>query len=143
MMPKKHTPEEAEAAKFRKKEANKKWLEKNKEHRAAYKKEHYQKNKEHNVAYSRKYRQDHPEKIKEKRTDKYGITPEEYDRMYADQGGVCSICDEPMKKPCIDHNHTTGQVRELLCHPCNVSIGLMKEDIRRFQKAISYLEFHK
>jgi hypothetical protein len=63
--------------------------------------------------------------------------------MYASQEGLCGICEQPMatiSAANVDHNHANGQVRALLCHHCNVSIGLLKEDKERFVKAIAYLD---
>ena len=74
----------------------------------------------------------------------YGISLAEYDRMYADQGGVCKICHLPQKsnrneRLCVDHCHETGKVRGLLCDGCNRGIGLMKDDYRILESAASYL----
>lgn len=70
---------------------------------------------------------------------KYGITLEEYDLMYSNQKGRCAICNEKKSKLCIDHNHTTGEIRGLLCKQCNHAIGLLKEKITSLRSAISYL----
>jgi len=102
----------------------------------------------------KKYRQDNKEKLlaygksyKEmakmwhlKR--KYNITLEQHKQMIEDQGNCCAICDEVMTKPCVDHNHDTGAVRELLCDPCNKALGLFREDTRILEKAVMYIRFH-
>lgn len=72
---------------------------------------------------------------------KYGITPEDYDRMLKEQGG-CAICGatEPGgrgKNFHVDHCHSTGRVRGLLCHHCNVGIGMLREN---FEDAAKYLK---
>jgi hypothetical protein len=72
---------------------------------------------------------------------KYGITLEQYDAMLAAQGGVCAICSE---KPGdltlhVDHDHTTGAVRSLLCIRCNNALGLFQESQFLFQAAADYL----
>jgi hypothetical protein len=74
----------------------------------------------------------------------YGLTPEQYDEMLAFQGGVCAICRE---KPGalslhVDHDHTTGAVRGLLCVRCNNALGLFKESHDLFAAAADYLERH-
>lgn len=77
---------------------------------------------------------------------KYGITAEDYDRMLDTQGGVCAICGgaEPTgRRLAVDHDHATGVVRQLLCKPCNVSIGSMGEDVDRLRAAIAYIEAHQ
>lgn len=74
----------------------------------------------------------------------YGITPEIYESMFRAQNGVCSICEAPPinERLCVDHNHTTGKVRGLLCKSCNVAIGRFNDDTRTVKNAISYLEKH-
>lgn len=73
---------------------------------------------------------------------KYGVTPEEYDRMLAEQGGKCAICRQECKTRshlCIDHDHATGVVRGLLCNACNVALGILRDDVARLEAAIRYL----
>jgi hypothetical protein len=76
------------------------------------------------------------------RNYKYGVTKEFLIELYQKQEGKCKICGE---KPStqrglhIDHCHTTGSVRGLLCHGCNVGIGAMKENPEILSKAIEYL----
>lgn len=80
---------------------------------------------------------------------KYGMTIEDYDRMLEEQGG-CAICgtDNPLgegnPRPAIsfavDHCHTTGRVRGLLCNPCNRGIGFLRDSPAILRKAASYLE---
>lgn len=59
----------------------------------------------------------------------YKITPEDYERMLTEQNGVCAICGQPprgkMKRLSVDHNHTTGEVRGLLCITCNRVAGYL------------------
>lgn len=74
----------------------------------------------------------------------YGITPEDYDRMFEEQKGLCAICLEPPVKMrlAVDHNKKTGKVRQLLCGRCNTSIGLLREDVEIMARAIVYIERH-
>lgn len=75
--------------------------------------------------------------------NKYGITISDYDKMFSDQGGVCKICSGPglkNKRLSVDHDHKTGQVRGLLCHGCNVMLGLAKDGPFRLHAAVDYLE---
>jgi hypothetical protein len=57
-----------------------------------------------------------------------GITVEQYDELFSLQNEVCKICLQPEmgKRLAIDHNHTTGQVRGLLCQQCNCLIGFIE-----------------
>ena len=100
--------------------------------------------------YQRKYREINSERVKElsRKTHimrKFGITIEEYDAMFSAQNGVCAICENICAtgyKLAVDHNHTTGKIRALLCKNCNTAIGLLKENTDTMTKAIKYLEFH-
>jgi endogenous inhibitor of DNA gyrase (YacG/DUF329 family) len=67
----------------------------------------------------------------------YGISLQEFEQMVEDQNNLCAICKEPevMKQKdgrlfplCVDHNHETGQIRDLLCRRCNMALGLLRED---------------
>ena len=72
----------------------------------------------------------------------YGITGDEYERLLAFQGGVCAICQRPSKvrRLAVDHDHTTGAVRGLLCRHCNYELlGWAKDDMAVFARAIQYL----
>jgi hypothetical protein len=81
------------------------------------------------------------------RTLKYrqGIGNDQYDLMFKECGGLCQICGETEKVRkylVVDHCHETGKIRGLLCHPCNVSLGLMKDNTNTMRRAIEYLELH-
>jgi hypothetical protein len=78
----------------------------------------------------------------------YGITLKQYEKMLADQGGVCAICKQECnrqnsKRLCVDHDHGTGVVRGLLCFQCNVGIGKFKESLDILRKAVRYMESHQ
>lgn len=72
------------------------------------------------------------------------ITCERYEEMLAAQGGACSICERTEnqfgKGMCVDHDHTTGLVRGILCTDCNMGIGNLKDDIALLRRAVAYLE---
>lgn len=72
---------------------------------------------------------------------KYGLTVADYDALFSAQGGVCAICKRPpdKKRLAVDHCHTTGTVRGLLCAPCNVSLGSFGDDPRVLLEAAKYL----
>lgn len=70
----------------------------------------------------------------------YNLTQDEYHRMIVLQGNTCAICGNTFgDKVCVDHDHSTGKVRGLLCDTCNRGIGLLKDDTRILLSAISYL----
>ena len=76
---------------------------------------------------------------------RFGMTLEDYDRMLMEQNGKCFICDvhhtEAVRgKLNVDHCHTSGKVRGLLCFNCNTALGKFKDDIELLEKAIAYLK---
>jgi hypothetical protein len=119
----------------------------------------YAKNRERILGYKKKYASENPEKVKESKRlsrqrkkdygylKKYNIDKETYEALLLQQNQVCAICLQPetlMQRNktillSVDHCHTTGKVRGLLCAACNVSIGRMNDDISRLQRAIDYL----
>lgn len=79
------------------------------------------------------------------RFKRYGITKEQYYSMLEAQGGACSICGA--KEPgaghpelYIDHDHSTGNVRGLLCRDCNLMLGYSKDSIDNLSKGIDYIK---
>lgn len=73
------------------------------------------------------------------RARKYGFTVAELQAKLVAQGSQCTICGEELIRFHVDHNHTTEQVRDLLCGPCNTGIGLLREDEEIMKSAIRYL----
>lgn len=69
-----------------------------------------------------------------------------YKGLYNLQNGKCAICnittEENGKDFAVDHCHTTGKVRALLCNNCNTGIGTFKDKPELLTKAIQYLEKH-
>lgn len=72
---------------------------------------------------------------------KYGISVEEYDAMFKEQNGVCKLCyKEHTRRPLnVDHCHSTGKVRGLLCDKCNMALGLLNDDVKLIDKIKDYL----
>ena len=75
----------------------------------------------------------------------YGITLETYDAMLSEQEGSCAICKTKTVEGrfAIDHCHTTGKVRGLLCFDCNTGIGKLKDDPSLLLTAYKYLTNEK
>lgn len=99
-------------------------------------------------SYQAKYRVANAETLRHKeRERKFGITSEIYSRMLHEQNGVCAICGNPetatrlgvVKALSVDHCHSTGRIRGLLCSDCNTGIGKLKDDLKILQNAIQYL----
>ena len=74
----------------------------------------------------------------------YGITLEEIQSIRKAQGGLCAICRKaPMNgKLYVDHNHTTGKVRGLLCLHCNLGLGHFNDSLIGLSAAVRYLIAH-
>lgn len=78
----------------------------------------------------------------------YGITLEDYQRMFDQQHGRCAICVRPetarwkgqLRTLCVDHDHMTGIVRGLLCSSCNRAAGYLGDDPLRARSLADYLE---
>ena len=76
----------------------------------------------------------------------YGLSLEEYNNMTEQQNGLCYVCNQPPKggkRLAVDHCHSTGAVRRLLCGNCNTTLGLVNEDINIMNKLIKYIEEHR
>ena len=120
----------------------------NKESILAKQKVYYAENKDEMIANQKAYYAENKEKVRWTTImRKYGITEQKYNDMFADQDGCCAICglhqvalNESLH---VDHNHSTGAVRGLLCRSCNTGIGLLKEDPDILNKASAYLERSK
>lgn len=73
----------------------------------------------------------------------YGITAAEYWAIFEAQGKKCYICGRATgrsKRLSVDHDHKTGQVRGLLCTPCNRDVlGHLRDDVNAFRRGIEYL----
>jgi hypothetical protein len=76
----------------------------------------------------------------------YKITLDEYNEILSKQNNKCAICGNAKngnRRMCVDHNHSTGDIRGLLCGRCNLGIGSFTDDIDLLKKAIIYLEKFK
>ena len=77
----------------------------------------------------------------------YGITHDDYLLMLEQQNYKCACCgvdnkDSGAKGLVVDHNHTTGEVRQLLCSSCNTALGLLKEDEYIIDNLLEYVRKH-
>jgi hypothetical protein len=98
-----------------------------------------------NKSYWREYYKKNKEKIgSTKRRRLYGITDDVFLTMIEAQHGVCLICESPInaKTAHVDHCHSKGHVRGLLCKRCNFLLGQAKENIETLIKASEYLRHH-
>ena len=74
--------------------------------------------------------------------NRFNLDKEDLDKMFLDQNGCCSICMQPFvgSRPCVDHCHTTNEVRGLLCSSCNKGLGHFFDNIENLTNAIEYLK---
>jgi len=74
----------------------------------------------------------------------YGLKEGEYARLHIYQGGLCALCRRATgssRRLSVDHDHATGEVRGLLCRPCNTLLGHARDKLAFFRRCISYLTF--
>lgn len=66
----------------------------------------------------------------------------ERSKLIADQKGLCAICSCELAstQACLDHCHSTGTLRGVLCRSCNTALGLFKDSKERLEKAIHYIQ---
>lgn len=89
------------------------------------------------AAYSRRWRL----------RNSYGISVEQFDRMFSVQGGRCAIClgaftSDHNGKPRVDHCHASGRVRGLLCLNCNAGLGSFGDNVATLLRAAEYASLH-
>ena len=87
-----------------------------------------------------------------RRFNRYGMSAEQYKIQLQLQNGVCAICKQPetathsstkqITQLVVDHEHTSGKIRKLLCSACNVGLGNFKDNPELLRKAALYLEDH-
>lgn len=98
----------------------------------------------------KRYRDANPEAIKsQKLLNAFGIDILEYNKLLEAQDGVCAICNKKesvvgnnnkLKSLAVDHCHTTGRIRGLLCQKCNQALGLFEDSIENLISATNYLK---
>ena len=75
---------------------------------------------------------------------RFGMSIEQYGSLLLKQNNCCAICGVHEKefthKLAVDHCHTTGTIRGLLCKPCNLALGNMMDNPARLRVAALYLE---
>jgi hypothetical protein len=79
------------------------------------------------------------------RQRKYGISSATYARAFQAQKGRCAICksSQTSKKGWhVDHDHETGQFRGILCHRCNIGLGLFADSPKLLARAARYIIKH-
>lgn len=81
----------------------------------------------------------------------YGLTIDDYNKMYSEQDGRCPICSDVLEnifldikgvKSSLDHCHISGKNRQILCSLCNTGLGVFKDSSNILEKAKQYVEKH-
>lgn len=133
------------------------WYQKNRTRMRQLQSEYYQENAEHLKEYQNEYKKTNPDILRmSRRKDRlkrlYGLTLEDYLEKLRVQGGVCWICKKPetskdrngnIRALSVDHNHKTGETRNLLCDRCNRFIGMIEEEPELLLVFLEYLEVWK
>lgn len=104
---------------------------------------------------NREWQKANPEKMKKyyrksRLKKQYGLTVEQYENILTSQNKRCAICFSEKPSPrrmntsfAVDHCHTTGKIRGLLCSDCNISLGKFKDDPEVLRRAASYIETYQ
>lgn len=110
-------------------------------------KKNYSDNKEVLKARTATWKKKNPDKNRNSiLKSKYGISLPDYQKLLNSQGGCCAICNatkQDIKKSkhfYVDHNHTTGKVRGLLCYHCNIALGMLRDNITTALNLVEYLK---
>jgi|ERR1700676_714448 len=115
-----------------------------------YWQERYKNKREQILANQKEYRKKEPN-AKRNSAYKYvfGVDLEYVTQKLHSQEGKCSICSKPLNsstggtKPQLDHDHSTGMLRDLLCVRCNRVLGLVGDSVELLMKFVSYIQRHK
>lgn len=128
------------------------YREKNKDKINAQRKAFHVANPGYSREQSRRYALAHPERqamhLRGWWLKKYGLSIAQYEVMLSAQNGGCAICGSlspgrtGTKNFCVDHDHTNGKTRGLLCHPCNQMLGLAEDSAKRLLASVDYLVYH-
>ena len=138
------------------KERKKECYLKNKYKILEWQKDYYQKNKDKIKERIKEYSLKNKDKIKERSKDyrlknknkitgrrllrDYSLSLSDYNSLLEEQNNVCKVClVKPKKRKLfVDHCHSTGEVRGLLCHKCNSALGFLQEDVNIMRNLIEY-----
>jgi hypothetical protein len=112
--------------------------------RTKYMKTYRAAHRERDAAYYKTYHAAHKDDRKSKQwLREYGLSRAAFDAMIENQHGTCAICRKPGwggKEPRVDHDHTTGKVRGILCNHCNLALGHIRDDPKIASSMAHYLD---
>jgi hypothetical protein len=127
------------------KEKMRKWHEAHPGKQAEHMRKWRESNRDRARQYAREYYHKHGNPYKQrdaKLRREFGITAEQYEVMFEQQRGVCAICggvNASGMRLHVDHCHSSGKVRGLLCANCNLGLGNLKDSVEVMSRAIDYL----
>lgn len=126
--------------------SNAKWARNNRSACNAASSRYRKRNLDKMAAKMKLWRNKNGERCRRYRLGRFGITPEHWDKTFADQNNSCRICkssepNNPNGFWATDHCHKTGKFRAILCQDCNRMLGAAQDKISVLQEAIKYLEF--
>ena len=106
---------------------------------------YYSKNKKEILERQQKYNKENPIKRKNALLKyEYGITLDDYNKMFNEQEGKCAICqrhqNELTRTLCVDHDHKTNKVSALLCVTCNTDVSVVEN---RLEEMTKYINKHR
>jgi hypothetical protein len=130
------------------------------EEKKQYRRQQYLKHREKTLKQYAEYRNKNRELIREKQKKfnkenpikrknsilkyQYGITLNDYNKMFEQQKGKCAICkrhqNDLTRTLCVDHDHKTNQVRALLCVTCNTDVSVVEN---RLKEMLTYLNKYR
>jgi hypothetical protein len=77
---------------------------------------------------------------------KFGLSAAGLSRLIELAEGKCQICRKPLvcfgqssDSMVLDHDHTTGDIRGILCAKCNKALGLLGDSLEGLERAVTYL----
>lgn len=73
---------------------------------------------------------------------RYDISLDQYETLLKQQKGRCAICRKPPHRQHlhVDHNHSTGETRGLLCQRCNFQVGWVEN---HYETVMPYIQRSK
>lgn len=130
-----------------------KWKQENRERANAWERADRAKNPEKYRAREKEYKSRNWAKLSVNESlRKLGLKNEDFLKLKEEHNGLCKICNNPetslsrngnVRRLAIDHCHSSGKIRGLLCHDCNTMLGKAKDNITILQSAIEYLQSHQ
>jgi hypothetical protein len=145
------TEEEKKVSYLRKLELQKIWKQNNKEKQKQYSKNHKAKYPNSSKLKQDRFKKNNPGRqsmlYRKYMLKRYNLTLEDYEKMLKEQNECCAICKNhcslSQRSLHVDHCHSTGKVRGLLCSKCNKGLGMYLDNTLFLENAIKYLNKFK